>query len=98
MRSASTSFRPRRWDSLSSEGAHMTSSVVRRLICVCAIVAAPIAAFAQEAVFSGTVTDSTGAILPGVTLRAVLEATGIRFASTNDQSRGYRIHTHNGGF
>src|SRR5438093_7947063 len=91
MRSASTSFRPRRWDSLSSEGAHMTSSVVRRLICVCAIVAAPIAAFAQEAVFSGTVTDSTGAILPGVTLRAVLEATGNSFEATTDQRGVYRI-------
>ena len=47
----------------------MTSSVVRRLICACAIVAAPTAAFAQEAVFSGTVTDSTGAILRRVPVR-----------------------------
>src|SRR2546421_11200538 len=69
----------------------MTSSVVRRLICACAIVAAPIAAFAQEAVFSGTVTDSTGAILPGVTLRAVLEATGNSFEATTDQRGVYRI-------
>src|SRR3989440_5795509 len=69
----------------------MTSSVVRRLICACAIVATPIAAFAQEAVFSGTVTDSTGAILPGVTLRAVLEATGNSFEATTDQRGVYRI-------
>src|SRR5437763_1950947 len=69
----------------------MTSSVVRRLICVCAIVAAPIAAFAQEAVFSGTVTDSTGAILPGVTLRAVLEASGNSFEGVSDQRCAYRI-------
>src|SRR5438067_13429015 len=69
----------------------MTSSVVRRLICVCAIVAAPIAAFAQEAVFSGTVTDSIGAILPGVTLRAVLEATGNSFEAVTDQRGVYRI-------
>src|SRR5256714_8055074 len=69
----------------------MTSSVVRRLICACTIVATPIAAFAQEAVFSGTVTDSTGAILPGATLRAVHEASGNTFEATTDQRGAYRM-------
>jgi hypothetical protein len=34
------------------------------LVCVCAILAAPPVAFAQEAVFSGAVTDATGGMLP----------------------------------
>ena len=33
-------------------------------------------AFAQDAVLTGTITDSTGAVLPGVTVTAVNEATG----------------------
>jgi hypothetical protein len=69
----------------------MTSSVVRQLIFVSAILSAPLAAFAQEAVFSGTVTDSTGAILPGVSLRAIHEATGNSFEATTDQRGAYRI-------
>jgi hypothetical protein len=44
--------------------------MVRRLIGVLAVLALPSVGFAQEAVFSGTVTDSTGAMLPGVTVRA----------------------------
>jgi hypothetical protein len=69
----------------------MTSSVVRRMIFVSAILAAPVAAFAQEAVFSGTVTDSTGAILPGVSLRAIHEASGNSFEATTDHRGAYRI-------
>src|SRR3989454_1031084 len=65
--------------------------VVRRLIVLCTMLAMPVAGYAQEAVFSGTVTDSTGAMLPGVTLRAVLEATGNSFEATTDQRGVYRI-------
>jgi outer membrane receptor protein involved in Fe transport len=69
----------------------MTSSVVRRLMLMCAILASPATAIAQEAVFSGTVTDSTGAILPGVSLRAVHEASGNSFDAITDQRGAYRI-------
>jgi hypothetical protein len=69
----------------------MTSSMIRRVIVVSAILAAPVAAFAQEAVFSGTVSDSTGAILPGVALRAVHEASGNSFEATTDHRGAYRI-------
>ena len=53
----------------------MGSSVIRRLIFVVAILsipAFPVVGYAQEAVLGGTVTDSTGAVLPGVTVKAVL--------------------------
>jgi hypothetical protein len=69
----------------------MTCSVVKRFVCVCAILALPSAGYAQEAVFSGTITDSTGAILPGATIRAVHEASGNSFEAVSDQRGYYRI-------
>ena len=46
----------------------MKSSVVRRLILLGAMLALPALAFAQEATLTGTITDSTGGVLPGVTV------------------------------
>ena len=69
----------------------MGSSLVRRLIVLCAIFAMPAAAYAQEAVLTGTVTDSTGAVLPGVTVRAVHEASGNTFEAVTDERGAYRI-------
>ena len=45
----------------------------------------------QEAVLSGTVTDTTGGVLPGVVVRAIHEATGNTFESVTDGQGGYRI-------
>ncbi|PYR15263.1 MAG: hypothetical protein DMF94_32475 [Acidobacteria bacterium] len=69
----------------------MTSRVVIRSIVVAAILVLPAAAYAQEAVLSGTITDSTGAVLPGVTLKAVHEASGNSFEGVTDQRGVYRI-------
>ena len=72
----------------------MTSRVMRRLIFVCAILtilAMPIAGHAQEATVSGTVTDSTAAVLPGVTIKAVNEASGNSFEAVTDARGAYRI-------
>jgi hypothetical protein len=55
------------------------------------ICALPVAGYAQEAVLTGTVSDSTGGVLPGVTVVAVLEATGNRFESVTDEAGIYRI-------
>src|SRR6266704_6505507 len=74
----------------------MRSFVVRRLIVLCAMMAVPVVAGAQEAVFSGTVTDSTGAILPGVSVRAVHDASGNSFEALTDQRGAYRIPVRNG--
>src|ERR1700724_1517479 len=72
----------------------MRSSAVRRLILVgaiLAILALPVAGYAQEAVLGGTVTDSTGAVLPGVTVKALLEASGNTFDTVTDTRGAYQI-------
>ena len=69
----------------------MRSSVARLCLLVCALLALPVIGYAQEAVISGTVTDSTGGVLPGVTVTAVLEATGNRFVAVTDERGAYRI-------
>ena len=76
----------------------MSSSLVRRAILLCAILAIPAAAFAQEAVLTGTVTDSTGAVLPGVTVRAVHEASGNSFEAVTDGRGIYRMSVRTGTY
>jgi hypothetical protein len=69
----------------------MTGRFVGRVLLVAAILALPAVGYAQEAVLSGTVTDSTGGVLPGVTVTAVLEATGNRFETVTDGTGSYRL-------
>src|SRR5947207_9571782 len=69
----------------------MTLSIVRRLLLSTAILLLPVAAYAQEATFTGTVTDSTGGVLPGVTVTAVLEATGNTFVAVTDDRGIFRV-------
>jgi hypothetical protein len=69
----------------------MQSSVVRRLILLGAMLALPALVFAQEATLTGTITDSTGGVLPGVTVVAVNEASGNQFESVTDARGVYRI-------
>ena len=54
--------------------------------------------YAQEAVLIGTIADSTGAVLPGVTVTAVHEATGNRFVAVTDERGAYRIPTRVGRY
>ena len=75
----------------------MLSERTRRLIMVGAILALlPGIGYAQEAVVSGTVTDSTGAVLPGVTVTALHEASGNTFVSVTDGSGNYRLPARTG--
>src|SRR5690349_5820751 len=74
------------------------SSFVRRLAFLCAVLALPATAFAQDAVLTGTITDSTGAVLPGVTVTAVNEATGNNYETVTDAAGVYRIPTRVGAY
>src|SRR5882672_3205944 len=69
----------------------MTSRAVIRSIVLTTLLAVPAGVFAQEAVLSGTITDSTGGVLPGVALKAVHEASGNSFEAVSDQRGVYRI-------
>ena len=69
----------------------MTSSSPGRLILVLAILFFPTLGFAQEATVTGTVADSTGGVLPGVTVTALHEATGNTFLAVTDGRGTYRI-------
>src|ERR1700680_973517 len=65
-------------------------SSVRRVIFVCIVLALPVLGYAQEAALSGIVTDATGAVLPGVTVRAVHEASGNSFEAGTHPRGAYR--------
>ena len=58
---------------------------------VAGLIALPITGYAQEATLSGQVTDSTGAVLPGVVIRAVHEATGTTTEVVTDGRGGFRL-------
>jgi hypothetical protein len=65
--------------------------IVTRAIVLSVMLAVPVAGYAQEAAVSGTVTDSTGGVLPGVAITAVHEATGNTFEAVTDERGAYRI-------
>ena len=69
----------------------MRASVFGRLLLICAIFILPAAASAQEATLTGTISDATGGVLPGVSVTALLEATGNRFEGVTDDRGVYRI-------
>src|SRR5258706_4362349 len=75
-----------------------TSSGRRRLPLGCPIVALPALAWAQEAALSGTVTDATGGVLPGVTITAVHRSSGNIFAAVTDEKGAFRIPVRTGEF
>ena len=56
-----------------------------------AILGLAVPGYAQDAVLSGTVTDTTGAVLPGVAVTAVHEGSGNIFEAVADERGVYRI-------
>jgi len=72
--------------------------VVRRFFIVCAMLVLPVAGYAQEATINGTVTDSTGAVLPGVTITAVHEASGNTFEAVTGDRGTFRVAARAGVF
>ena len=69
----------------------MTWGFVRRVLLLAVVLLSPVAVFAQEAVLTGTVTDSSGAVLPGVTVTAINETTGNTFVGVTLETGNYRI-------
>ena len=69
----------------------MTWGFVRRVLLLAVVLLIPVAVFAQEAVLTGTVTDSSGAVLPGVTVTAINETTGNTFVGVTLETGNYRI-------
>ena len=76
----------------------MTAGPARRLFVLhffifiaIALLALPVVAHAQEATLTGTVTDTTGGVLPGVTVTAVHEASGISFEAVTDERGVFRM-------
>jgi Carboxypeptidase regulatory-like domain/TonB dependent receptor-like, beta-barrel len=60
-------------------------------VVIFAILSLPGMGYAQEATLSGRVTDSTGGVLPGVTVSAVNEASGNSFTAVTDERGEFRI-------
>src|ERR1700741_2897477 len=63
-----------------------------------ALLALPIVASAQEATITGKIVDSTGGVLPGVTITALHEATGTQFVAVTDALGVYRMPVRIGEF
>src|SRR5258705_9408210 len=76
----------------------MRSSVVGRLVLLAAILMLPAQLHAQEATLTGTISDSTGGVLPGVTVTALHEATGNTFVAVTDERGIYRIPARVGSY
>ena len=78
----------------------MTKMISRRvftqLVAIGAMLALPVMGYAQEAALSGTVTDSTGGVLPGVTVTALHEATGNTFVAVTDGRGAFRLPVRTG--
>jgi hypothetical protein len=64
---------------------------IRRILTLLAILAWPAAGYAQQAIITGTVTDSSGGVLPGVTITVVHEETGNTFEGVTDAQGAFRI-------
>jgi hypothetical protein len=60
-------------------------NVVGSLLVIGLIVPSPGVGYAQESTFSGTVTDSTGGVLPGVTVTATNVESGNTFVAVTDE-------------
>jgi Carboxypeptidase regulatory-like domain/TonB dependent receptor len=79
----------------------MCTSSVRRCVraaFVTAFIALPVLVSAQDATITGTVTDTTGGVLPGVTVTVVNEASGITFESVTDERGVFRMPARIGNY
>jgi hypothetical protein len=76
----------------------MSRLVVRLFVIGAMLLALPVPSFAQEATLTGVITDSTGGVLPGVTVVAVNADNGNRFEAVSDERGIYRIPVRVGAY
>src|SRR5258706_12659682 len=58
----------------------------------------PVCAYAQDAVITGTITDATGGVLPGVTVTAVNDASGNTYEAVTDARGVFRMPARIGNY
>ena len=75
-----------------------TWSVLGSLLVLGMIVALPAVGYAQDSVMTGTVTDSTGAVLPGVTVTATNVDSGNTFVAVTDERGNFRLPVRIGNY
>ena len=76
----------------------MNSHRLQGWLGLAAMLVLPMLAHAQEATLSGRVSDATGGALPGVTVRAVHDASGNSFEAVTDERGDYRIPARVGAY
>ena len=76
----------------------MTASSIRGLLIAVALSVLAVPSYGQEATFTGTATDSTGSVLPGVTITAVHEASGNVFTTVTDGRGQFRLPVRVGAY
>ena len=74
------------------------STFLGPLFMVSAMVLLPVIGYAQDAMVTGTITDSTGGVLPGVTITALHDATGNTFVAVTDGAGNFRLPVRTGSF
>jgi hypothetical protein len=62
------------------------------------IVALPVLGYAQDSIMTGTVTDSTGGVLPGVTVTATNIESGNTFVAVSDERGNFRLPVRIGNY
>ena len=76
----------------------MQSTSLCRFVVVVVMLSLPMTGYAQEPVVTGTVTDASGGVLPGVIVRAVHDASGNSFEAVTDGAGAYRLAVRIGSY
>src|SRR5256885_13490607 len=72
--------------------------VIGSLLVIGMIVTLPTSGYAQDSTISGTATDSTGGVLPGVTVTATNIESGNTFEAVSDERGEFRLPVRIGNY
>ena len=73
-------------------------SIVGSLLVIGLIIALPVVGYAQDSTIIGTATDSTGGVLPGVTVTATNIESGNTFVAVSDERGNFRLPVRIGNY